>query len=659
MSDKGAEWLAKLEAKRARDEAAKAAAAPVVQTPDPSAFQAAVPSTGDMAALPDEVKKSDEALDKLIDGIDILTAYQKWCGKMTPTVLPGQVESIMISCPVPGHEDKNPSAWVNTDKGLWHCMKCGIGGDKLDLAAFRFGIQDYKTGQSGKAFHDLRREIGKSEGWTFENQNGLLLGLSPEQQRAKAERIMAEAQAEFDAKKNAQTLVSFEMGTGSPSLPAPVLSIETGEQVEEEPFDWSEDGPSLNWELFCKPGTFLDEYMRSVSIDPTPNEFHFFNALQSIGLAQGRVQWWQEGSPLYSNIMVCTLGRTGTGKSRSKYWMNYVLKNALPYDPDSSDRKGAYIMPRAGSGEMLLNLFKGTFQGSKNMPVVETGDVKGFIEYDELSDLISRQSRQGSTIKDTILQLSDTKEEVTNASKAGGIDVAKRSYCMLATSTQPELLRTILSKDDVNSGFLNRFLFVTGTLKHQPAVFRNKIDMDPSVILLKGIRLWCSTNPGPLDFAEGVEAEWLKWYEEKGLGDPRKLDSMTTRLRTTLKRRMLLFAANAMEDKISLDTIEKVQGLYEYFIATYSIISKSVARSAMGEIEDDILEYVTKRQEQGPKWVGLKMIARLKNGKYEREDISRALKTLTALNELQSVVDPPASGRGRPIKGPAYMPVTA
>ena len=613
-----------------------------------------------MAALPDEVKKSDEALDKLIDGIDILTAYQKWCGKMTPTVLPGQVESIMISCPVPGHEDKDPSAWVNTSKGLWHCSKCGIGGDKLDIAAYRFGIQDYKTGQSGKAFHDLRREIGKSEGWTFENQNGLLLGLSPEQQRAKAERIMAEAQAEFDAKKNAQSLVSFEMGTGSPSLPAPVLSIETGEQVDEEPFEWSEDGPSLNWKNFIREKTFLDDYMKAVTVDPAPEEFHFFNALQSIGLAQGRTQWWSEGgAPLYSNIAVCALGSTGSGKSRSKHWMSQVLHEALPYDPDSSDRKGAYIMPRAGSGEMLLNLFKGTYQGSKNMPVVETGNVKGFIEYDELSNMISVNSRQGSTLKDTILQLADTKALVTNASKAGGIDVAKNAYCMIATSTQPELLRSILSKDDVNSGFLNRFVFITGTPKPQPAVLRLNVDLKPATAKLLGIRMWSELNQGVIGFGPGAEEEWTAWYNSKGLDDPRKSTSMDTRLRVTLKKFLLLFTANAMEESISLDTVEKVKGLYEYFMATYSIISRSVSRSVMGEIEDDILEFVAKKQENGPKWVGLKMISRIRNGKYEREDISRALKTLTGLNELQSVVDPPTSGRGRPIKGPAYMPVTA
>ena len=39
-----------------------------------------------------------------------------------------------IHCPLPGHEDRNPSANANAAKRLWHCHRCGEGGTLSDLA---------------------------------------------------------------------------------------------------------------------------------------------------------------------------------------------------------------------------------------------------------------------------------------------------------------------------------------------------------------------------------------------------------------------------------------------------------------------------------------------------------------------------------------------
>jgi DNA primase len=36
-----------------------------------------------------------------------------------------------MRCPV--HDDSNPSATVNREKGLWHCFACGAGGDGIAL----------------------------------------------------------------------------------------------------------------------------------------------------------------------------------------------------------------------------------------------------------------------------------------------------------------------------------------------------------------------------------------------------------------------------------------------------------------------------------------------------------------------------------------------
>src|SRR5690242_12548861 len=122
---------------------------------------------------PNEFQRSEEdrAMDRIIENIDIVDAYRRWCGKMNPVVRSGQTEGIKISCPIPGHVDNNPSAWINTDSQLWYCGGCDEGGDVHDLAAFHFGfpVPGYKE---GAAFHDLRRKMAEDFGFTFTRYPG-------------------------------------------------------------------------------------------------------------------------------------------------------------------------------------------------------------------------------------------------------------------------------------------------------------------------------------------------------------------------------------------------------------------------------------------------------------------------------------------------------
>ena len=42
-------------------------------------------------------------------------------------------DEFLVRCPDPDHEDRNPSAAINTRKGLWVCYSCGAGGRVIDL----------------------------------------------------------------------------------------------------------------------------------------------------------------------------------------------------------------------------------------------------------------------------------------------------------------------------------------------------------------------------------------------------------------------------------------------------------------------------------------------------------------------------------------------
>jgi putative DNA primase/helicase len=101
---------------------------------------------------------SGDAVDQFLDGIDILDAYRRWCGKMEPEV-GGKHEGIMISCPNPAHLDTHPSAWVNVDSQVYFCGVCQAGGDKFDIAGYHFAL-DPRT-----QFPQLKRAMANDCGF--------------------------------------------------------------------------------------------------------------------------------------------------------------------------------------------------------------------------------------------------------------------------------------------------------------------------------------------------------------------------------------------------------------------------------------------------------------------------------------------------------------
>src|SRR5919205_290414 len=95
-----------------------------------------------------ERSEDDIAIDRVIERITVDAAYDRWIRKPRPRERTGKREGVMISCPMPNHADRNPSAWMNLDKGTWYCAGCDMGGDVLDLASIHFGIPDYKSGEN-------------------------------------------------------------------------------------------------------------------------------------------------------------------------------------------------------------------------------------------------------------------------------------------------------------------------------------------------------------------------------------------------------------------------------------------------------------------------------------------------------------------------------
>jgi hypothetical protein len=571
---------------------------------------------------PHERSDEDKEMDRIISGIDIIDAYRKWCGKMNPNVKGGQTESIMISCPVPGHADKNPSAWINTDKQTWFCGACNQGGDALDLAAFHFGISNYKDGAN---FHELRKKMAQDYGYTIKRTLGGNTVITPPE--------------------------------SEPEEEEPVKVVQLVEDIEEVSFQIG-----LDWRNIVPKNTFLRAYMEATAPDDIPEEYNFWNGLLAIGFAIGRDVRLMDRVPVFGNLFVCTLGRSGSGKSRAESHFENLMFKALPYTDDDNS-KGMKTISTAASGEALVRGFmKAQYDPMNPKKILGYLPVRGLIEYNELSALVSRTQRIGNSAIPTLQSLYDMKPQISTDAITSGAKVAQEPFASALTTTQPKALKGLLTGANQDSGFINRWVFAPGVEKKRVAIGGAMIDITPAVKPLQEIHGW-SASFKPTDMM-GWSAEaadrFTNFYHDTIAPDQKSDDNdMLTRVDLLLKKLILLFTANRLKKEVPIESVEEAIACYPYIVQSYGITSSQVGLSEAADIANVIIEFVRRHEKRTGKPASLSDMKKgLKNNaafkKVDPRMLASLIKDLIAIEELLEV--PPKPGDvGRPTTRYRYV----
>lgn len=604
---------------------------------------AAAPITStefDADLIPEEqYERSDEdkQMDAAIESIDILDAYNRWCGKEVDKKTINRTEGVMVSCPTPDHRDSNPSAWINRDKQTWFCGGCQIGGDKYDIAAFHFGypVPGYKD---GARFHELRREMADSMGFTFTKLPGGVTVVS--------------GPSEDDSD-----------GTVAPSSPASLKVVapepdSTPEEVDDSNvYEMFEDDdnillPSLDWRPIVPEDTFLHAYMKATSLDDVPEEYHFFNGLLALGFALGRDVRLYDLIPVHGNLFVCTLGHSGSGKSKARYHLDRLLAQALPHDWSDPNSKGVRKVSAPGSAEVLIHNFqKPVPDPATPKTIAYYAPVRGIIDFNELSALVARTGRAGNAIIPALMQFYDMEQLISTSSMTTGAKEAHQPFASALTTTQPRALKGLLTKQDASSGFLNRWLFVTGKDKKKFAIGGVSIDITPAVEPLQEILAWAST------FSYDEMIQWSPEAAEKftvffhSQIDPdkkRSQNDLITRIDLLMKKLILLFTANRKLKVVPVEAVDDAIACYPYLIESYGVPAEQLGSTLTSEVTDAIMSVARKQFEKDGKGVTLRQIAKtLWRRKYPNDLILKSCDALVKLGYLQ--VEPPKAGQiGRP-----------
>lgn len=586
--------------------------------------------------------EDDIEIDGIIESIDILGAYRRWIGKEVDERTTGAEEGVKVSCPLPGHRDKHPSAWLNTKKKTWFCGGCQEGGDVYDLAAIHFGYArpDYKD---GKTFHDLRKEMAESYGYRFKQIAGKEV-IWKEEPTPEPEVKVDEPGPDVDP----------DMAALVETLPDPTpTNIRALPNLTDEEMGDNTTYPTIDWRSIVPEDTFLREYLEATSNDDSPEEYHFWHGLLALGHAVGRNVFLDDMKFVYGNMMVCLLGGTGFGKSRSRYWLEEVLEEAVPYQDNGLDTTGCKLVPVPASGENLINQFQHIASDpslpSKGLVQVRT-PVNGIVDYDEFAGLLSRAMRQGNTLKVYIQAFADSRTRINSSSNTGGTFEAYKPFCSITASTQPKAVRALLSRYDTGSGFLNRWVFVGGQRKKRESIGGKRsgirVDLTRAIEELKKVRGWGAMERSVELTDDGFDA-WDKWFHE--VIEPLQLSDETDllpRIGLTLKRVLLLFAINERKTLIDATDVKRIEPLLKYLVECYGILNAEIGVSQMTEITSEILRHIKNIQEKTGRGASARDLAqRMKRKNYSPDLINKALKTM---QELDWIDMDKSKGVGRP-----------
>lgn len=589
-----------------------------------------------------ERTEADEAIDGELNKLTMRRAYDLWAGKGSIKSRSNQVE-IKTRCPNPGHPDHNPSFWFNTQKDQGVCAKCGRI-DKYTIAAWHFG---YPVPTTGADYPKLRRQMAEA------------LGLQITESKLTGKTYVTEAPENASENSNAEE--SDDTGTnGTNAAPEGV-----SEKADADIINLFEPRsnfipPALDLTKIL-PGedTFLDLYMRNVSVTESPDEYNFFNALIALGLAVGRrVTLGQMSDPVFANLFICLLGDSGTSKSRSQRPLKKLIETALPYTADPSNY-GTLLVPTSGSGEYLVEAFCRRALDPDGKPIPGRYDpVSGLIEYPEMRVLMSKGSALGSTLKDKLMEFYDCNHRVTAASRKAGITQAWEPFAAAITTTQPANLHNIVHASESASGFLNRWLFVTGPKKPIDRNNRDEPIFSPAVVPLQLIQGW-SLSFGPNDQVLWEEDALLKFnaFLDTRVDTDKAADEsdFLNRLDLLLMKLCLLFSINKQEKSVTLDTVDRVLSMYSYIIETYQIAAQRIMDTEEQRIVSDIERVI--RNNTDKKACTLKFIQRALRAKgYKITFLERIAKTMITLGILEEIPVEKArtGGRGRPPTGPVY-----
>jgi hypothetical protein len=609
----------------------------------------------DLSGLSPEQK----ALDDMISLITIADAYNRWANKGTVSTR-GRKDSIKVRCPNPQHPDNNPSAWLNTEKNVYYCGSCAQGGDIWDIAAYYFGFSVPGYKKDAASFRLLREKIGEHLGvYITKGIAGdvhLTRNESAESQKSEVGTPNSNSDSQTSLPERTESTSGETTGHSSVSNVSytPEGAAEEEEKLEQE-VNANRKHPQIDWRTIVPENTFLREYLDAVTLDDSPEEFHFWNGLVAVGMSAGRARTLEDLPLVSPNLYVCLVGASGTGKSKSRRYLVEVLQKALPYSRTDQPPTGVLYASGIQSGEVLVKMFQHEIiDPGTNKPIGFWPNIRVLADFDELASLMGRSSRMGSTLKTVLMELFDSPYRLGSLTMSHGNIEAEQPFGSCTTTTQYKSIRDLITKKDDASGFANRWVYATGVPKKQFSVNRLKVDLEKASGMLAGLGLSYRTHE-TITWSDEGEKEWDEYFHNTLLPHRKAADAtILQRLDLIAKKLFLLFAMNERSSTISGDIVKRVLTIMPHLLETYGVVEQEIAATEEGDFTELILRQVERLTmknlsggiKRGP--TATEIFRSVKHKISSTTVVRKTLENLVVLGLIEEQKIPPGPKGGRP-----------
>lgn len=533
-------------------------------------------------------------------------------------------ESVKISCPVPGHRDSNPSAWMNTEKDLGNCFVCNQGFDKYTVAAWSYGLDP-----KADFYRTKKRLALELRGLVEPDPKVIVIA-----ERPKLSVVPDEDDVDMKDQSKYPTYDLADVGLGD---------------------------------------SFLVDYTTEALKAAVPREFPLWAGLMVLSSTIGRrIALSKIESPTYGNLAVCLTSGSASGKGRSTRPAVAMLRRSVPFDDTPMlgglSPTGTRIIQLPGSGEALVDELDIPETGPDGKPTGKHWSTPALVEFEEIQYLVGKS--MNSAYKSYIIAFADCLAEVSRSSLRNGKGKVTRGYVTFLTATQPGHLKDQFTGRDLASGLLNRFVFPFGRAVPRQAWGTPHQDWTMADMRLRQINHWLDTltpnNPEgneywitEADWEDDARDTWIEFFNRQINADVLGPHSdLLGRMDQNMLRLILLFAVNDMSTVIRVEHVRSAFALYDYISACALMLAREVNNSEMSENMSMILEAVTKHEAKAGKPASTRDIRRgsAQLTQMNEEQFTSTIARLLSSKQLVACTWRTASGRGRPGSGYSIDP---
>jgi hypothetical protein len=325
------------------------------------------------------------------------------------------------------------------------------------------------------------------------------------------------------------------------------------------------------------------------------------------------------------------------------------MQRVFPWTGDADNPgTGVKILGGIESGQALIRSIDhqytdpaATIPGTQ----IQQANVIGWTMPEEFAGFVKKAMRTGSDFKERAIEFFDSDKDATISTtsiKAGGEIKALGPFLQITSTTQPEAIHTYLSAEDAMSGFLNRFIFVSGESRDaRPAQWlpKHAPDLTKAEAGLRMIMKFAETHDGfEVPYTDDGLLAWEVLFTKV---EALKLQCgpMAVRLDLYLKKIMLLFALNEHKTAIDAGLVERMYPILDHLLANYTRITGELYWRSDDDCQNAILNYVAKKNDSGAHPSKKEIVDTIKRPTQGRSrfEIMRALDVLEKLDMIQPV----------------------